>query len=112
LAEIFVGPNERMIMAGDRNIKNLEGDNREAIKDDDPITGMNLIRTRFADERLESAVRAGATQVVILGAGYDSRAYRFGSFLRTYACLRWTTGRRRSTRSAASWRSSGAFPQT
>jgi methyltransferase (TIGR00027 family) len=82
LAEIFVGPNERMIMAGDRTIKNLEGDYREAIKDDDPITGMNLIRTRFADERLESAVRAGATQVVILGAGYDSRAYRLRELLK------------------------------
>jgi methyltransferase (TIGR00027 family) len=43
---------------------------------------MNLIRTRFADERLESAVRAGAAQVVILGAGYDSRAYRLRELLK------------------------------
>jgi methyltransferase (TIGR00027 family) len=82
LAEIFIGPTERKIMAGDRTIRNLERDYREAIKDDDPITGMNLIRTRFADERLQHAVIGGAAQVVILGAGYDSRAYRMKELLR------------------------------
>src|SRR5262245_26422178 len=82
LAEIFLGPTERKMLAGDRTIKDLERDYREAIKDQDPITGMNLIRTRFFDERLQHAVSGGAVQVVILGAGYDSRAYRMRELLK------------------------------
>ncbi len=35
-----------------------------------------IIRTRFIDEALERAIAAGATQVLILGAGLDSHAYR------------------------------------
>ena len=35
-----------------------------------------VARTRFIDDALTSAVGDGVTQVVILGAGYDSRAYR------------------------------------
>lgn len=34
-------------------------------------------RTRYIDSLLEEAIRNGARQIVILGAGYDSRAYRF-----------------------------------
>lgn len=36
------------------------------------------IRTRLIDDALADALAAGATQVVILGAGFDSRAYRLG----------------------------------
>jgi methyltransferase (TIGR00027 family) len=35
-----------------------------------------VARTRFIDERLGKAVSAGARQIVILGAGFDARAYR------------------------------------
>jgi methyltransferase (TIGR00027 family) len=35
-----------------------------------------IIRTRFIDEALRRAIAAGATQVLILGAGLDSHAYR------------------------------------
>ena len=42
-----------------------------------------LIRTRMIDDTLQQAVKDGATQVVILGAGYDSRAYRFQELLRS-----------------------------
>ncbi len=35
------------------------------------------VRTHYIDAALRRAVADGATQVVILGAGYDSRAYRF-----------------------------------
>jgi methyltransferase (TIGR00027 family) len=35
-----------------------------------------LVRTRFIDQALERAVADGATQVAILGAGFDSHAYR------------------------------------
>ena len=34
-------------------------------------------RTRFFDSRVLSAIDAGITQIVILGAGYDDRALRF-----------------------------------
>ncbi len=36
-------------------------------------------RTRAIDEAIETAARAGATQLVIVGAGLDSRAWRLGS---------------------------------
>jgi methyltransferase (TIGR00027 family) len=35
-----------------------------------------LVRTRMIDDALTGALAEGARQVVILGAGYDSRAYR------------------------------------
>ncbi len=84
LAEVFLGPAEREIIAGDPAIKNLERDYREAIKDEALalVNGQHLIRTRFFDERLQRAVSRGATQVVILGAGYDSRAYRMRQLLK------------------------------
>ena len=34
-------------------------------------------RTHYIDKALRRAAAAGATQVVVLGAGFDSRAYRF-----------------------------------
>ncbi len=36
-----------------------------------------LARTRFVDECLQEAIEAGLQQLVILGAGYDTRALRF-----------------------------------
>jgi O-methyltransferase involved in polyketide biosynthesis len=33
-------------------------------------------RTRFLDELCQQAVQAGCTQMVILGAGYDTRGFR------------------------------------
>ncbi|MDJ0783866.1 MAG: SAM-dependent methyltransferase [Desulfosarcinaceae bacterium] len=36
-----------------------------------------VARTRYFDDHLLACLRAGTTQVVILGAGYDARAYRF-----------------------------------
>jgi methyltransferase (TIGR00027 family) len=36
-------------------------------------------RTRFIDGQVLAAIAAGATQVVVLGAGYDDRALRFHS---------------------------------
>ena len=35
------------------------------------------VRTRYIDTVVEEALIAGATQIVVLGAGMDSRAYRF-----------------------------------
>jgi len=38
--------------------------------------GTVAVRTRYIDERLGEALDRGVAQVVILGAGFDSRAYR------------------------------------
>lgn len=35
-----------------------------------------VVRTRFIDDLVRDALRDGATQLVLLGAGFDSRAYR------------------------------------
>jgi methyltransferase (TIGR00027 family) len=40
------------------------------------LRGGILARTRYIDERLAAALAEGVEQLVILGAGYDSRAYR------------------------------------
>src|SRR5215831_17395179 len=55
----------------------------EALKDVEVASNvrMMIVRTRFIDEALERAVAGGATQVVILGAGFDSHAYRFRELL-------------------------------
>lgn len=39
------------------------------------------LRHRFIDDHLVAALDAGAAQVVLLGAGYDTRAYRFADQL-------------------------------
>ena len=49
------------------------------------VAGMSnpmLVRTRYVDECMQRALEGGATQVVILGAGFDTRAYRFAGWLR------------------------------
>jgi methyltransferase (TIGR00027 family) len=40
------------------------------------LRGHVLLRSRFAEERLELAVRRGVTQLLVLGAGLDTFAYR------------------------------------
>jgi methyltransferase (TIGR00027 family) len=46
-----------------------------------PVVWMMLVRTRFIDEKLKAAVANGIRQVVVLGAGFDTRAYRFSELL-------------------------------
>jgi methyltransferase (TIGR00027 family) len=50
----------------------------EAMKDLEVVSTVRMmtVRTRFIDEALERAIAGGATQLVILGAGFDSHAYR------------------------------------
>jgi len=45
--------------------------------------GMLWCRTRFIDDALTDALEAGAEQVVCLGAGFDTRAYRIPGVERT-----------------------------
>ena len=42
-----------------------------------------MARTALIDRRLELALRHGVAQVAILGAGYDSRAYRISGIEKT-----------------------------
>jgi methyltransferase (TIGR00027 family) len=44
--------------------------------------GTVAVRTRYIDDRLGEAIRRGVEQVVILGAGFDSRAYRIPGIAR------------------------------
>ncbi len=41
-----------------------------------------IARTAFFDEAVQQALKDGLPQIVILGAGYDSRAYRFENLIR------------------------------
>jgi methyltransferase (TIGR00027 family) len=55
----------------------------EALKDAEVVSNVRMmaVRTRFIDDALTRAVHGGVTQVVILGAGFDSHAYRFQELL-------------------------------
>lgn len=46
-------------------------------------TGMNyvVVRTRYIDDYLDQCIEDGIEQLVILGAGYDSRAFRFTALM-------------------------------
>ncbi|WP_163506751.1 SAM-dependent methyltransferase [Fodinicola acaciae] len=48
------------------------------------LWGSMLCRKRYVDDRVREAVSAGAGQVVILGAGWDTRAYRMGLGVRVF----------------------------
>jgi methyltransferase (TIGR00027 family) len=41
------------------------------------VMGFLAARARYIDDYLQSCIKEGLEQLVILGAGYDSRAYRF-----------------------------------
>jgi methyltransferase (TIGR00027 family) len=44
------------------------------------LQGYIVARTRYFDDCLQQCLDDGCTQVVVLGAGFDSRAYRFDQF--------------------------------
>jgi methyltransferase (TIGR00027 family) len=82
LAEKFLGDPARLDV--DHPVVNALGlDYGEAMKDAEVVGNVRMmtVRTRFIDEALQRAVAGGATQVVILGAGLDSHAYRFRELL-------------------------------
>jgi methyltransferase (TIGR00027 family) len=84
LANLLIGPSELALISGHPICPGLEQDYAEASQDPAIMlfAAMMLWRTRFIDEALERAVKNGATQLVILGAGFDSRAYRLQELLR------------------------------
>ena len=88
LAERFLGTEERSILKAEGSqavLAALELDTAAAWKSLGPGIGFATAvhaRTRYIDEVFKEGMASGATQVVILGAGLDSRAYRFGDVLR------------------------------
>lgn len=84
LAERLIGPDELALIRDHALSQSLEQDYEEAIQNP-AIVGLAwllLVRTRFMDEALLRAVENGATQIVILGAGFDTRAHRFQDVLK------------------------------
>lgn len=64
-------------------VRALQLDYDEAMEDIEVVSAvrMMIVRTRFIDEALERAVAEGTRQIVILGAGLDTHAYRCGELL-------------------------------
>lgn len=84
VADRLIGPAELALIDEHPIGKALSRDFQEAIYDPDifGFAWLMLVRTRFIDERMERAIRGGATQLVILGAGFDTRAHRFTELLK------------------------------
>ena len=78
LAERFLGAKYRMLLWG-RPLRDVV---ERLIEQRFPGHHYYVIaRTRYFDDLLEQRLAAGAEQLVILGAGYDSRPYRFADRL-------------------------------
>jgi methyltransferase (TIGR00027 family) len=89
IADRLIGPAESVLIADHPISKALDQDFQEAMYDPDVFTfvWLMLVRTRFIDELMERALRSGATQLVILGAGFDTRAHRFTELLKDVAVI-------------------------
>src|SRR6185369_7480324 len=84
LAERLVGQQQLALIKDHPVAAALQQDYREARRNRE-VSGMAnllLVRTRFIDDHLKRAIEGGSSQVVILGAGFDTRAYRFGDLLK------------------------------
>ena len=84
LALRFVGPRQRAladICPDALDVGYLESLGRLSAEDRASVTSM-FLRTKHVDATLDESLRAGATQVIVLGAGFDSRGYRFSDRLR------------------------------
>jgi methyltransferase (TIGR00027 family) len=89
IAERLIGTAELALIADHPISKALDQDFQEAMNDPDVFgfAWLMLVRTRFIDEMMERAVRSGATQLVILGAGFDTRVHRFTELLKDTAVI-------------------------
>ena len=74
LAHLFVSEN------GKKSLENADAV-RRGIAFTAPLYGMMVARTAFFDMKFREAVEGGIRQIVLLGAGYDTRACRFSSLL-------------------------------
>jgi methyltransferase (TIGR00027 family) len=86
-ADRLIGPAELALITDHPLGKALDRDFQEAICDPDVfgVAWVMLVRTRFIDELMERAFRGGARQLVILGAGFDTRSHRFAELLKDAA---------------------------
>ena len=84
LADLLLGDQELALITGHPLSTGLKQDYQEASQNYAiaGLTWMMLLRTRFIDDALVRAVQNGATQVVLLGAGFDTRAHRFRELLK------------------------------
>jgi methyltransferase (TIGR00027 family) len=84
LAERLLGPEERAMVADQPVVQALEQDFADLHQNPEALGSvvMMIVRTRFIEERLEHAIHDGVSQVVILGAGFDTRAYRLSELLK------------------------------
>ena len=84
LAAKLIGPSELALIGGHPIGHAFDRDFQVVMQDSDifGITWLMLVRTRHIDEMMQRAIRDGAKQLVILGAGFDTRAYRFAELLR------------------------------
>lgn len=84
VADLLIGPSELALIREHPVSSGLMQDYEEALQNPAIVlfAGLMLRRTRFIDEALQRAVNACATQVVVLGAGFDTRAYRFRELLK------------------------------
>lgn len=82
LAIKFLGPRERALLP-ELPMDALDLDFASAMKQlgGELLVDLLTYRTKAFDAALLDALQNGATQVVVLGAGFDSRAYRFQSQL-------------------------------
>ena len=77
-AEAFLSPPLALALAAWR----VSGRLADAVQRLSPgLVGFVLCRHRWIDDRLAAAAAAGTRQVVLLGAGYDTRALRLASVL-------------------------------
>src|SRR5262245_17305878 len=84
LAERLIGQSQLALIKDHPVAAASQKDYREARRNRE-VSGMAnllLIRTRFIDDHLRGAIEDGCSQVVILGAGFDTRAYRFTDLLK------------------------------
>src|SRR5262245_7670099 len=83
LAERLLGPEERALLGNHPLVEGMNRPYPEASQNLEVMMGARTLipRTRFIDARLEAAIREGTVQIVILGAGFDSRAYRLTQLL-------------------------------
>ena len=84
LANLLIGQSELALISDHPIYAGLTQDYAEGSHDLATVlfVATMLWRTRFIDEALMRAVKNGATQVVFLGAGFDTRAYRFRELLK------------------------------
>jgi methyltransferase (TIGR00027 family) len=73
-ARLFLRPLAQNMLAGRRAPLPLAGTPAE-------LTTFVLCRHRAIDDRMAAALEGGVEQIVILGAGYDTRAWRFANQL-------------------------------